>query len=63
MSGANIQASINICINYMPKLFFTISEDVSIRERLEMYAIYKLVYKFTRDAVITRYYYILLLLL
>lgn len=47
----------------MPKLFFTISEDVSIRERLEMYAIYKLVYKFTRDAVITRYYYILLLLL
>ena len=45
----------------MPKLFFTISEDVSIRERLEMYAISKLVYKFTRDAVITRYYYILLL--
>ena len=61
MSGANIQASINICINYMPKNFFFISKDVSIRERLEIYTIHELVYKFTRDAVIARYYYILLL--
>ena len=45
----------------MPKLFFTISEDVSIRERLAIHTIYELVCKFTRDTVIARYYYILLL--
>lgn len=49
-----------ICMNHMPEVFVTIAKDVKIRERLEKYTKYELVSKFTRDAVIARYGYILL---
>ena len=57
MSVAVIQAIINICISYMPELFVTTAKDVTIREWLENYTKYELVYKFTHGAVIARYYY------
>ena len=58
VSIAVIQAIINICISYMPELFFTTVMDVTIREWLEKYTKNELVYKFTHDAFIARYYYV-----